>query len=107
MHYKTIILELLQEQYPALHERLRQSRTLLSAVNDHATALKRYHEDQMDRLTQARPDRDPSQIASQALELALLDLRDNLPCESPPDETDDLFSLDEAMAFIRSHTPTA
>ena len=25
MHYKTIVLELLQDQYPALHERLRGS----------------------------------------------------------------------------------
>src|SRR5262249_54838474 len=29
MHYKTIVLEMLQDQYPTLHEQLRASRTLL------------------------------------------------------------------------------
>ena len=32
--YKTIALELIQEQYPALHEQLCQERTLLATVND-------------------------------------------------------------------------
>ena len=30
MHYKTIVLGLMEEQYPALHEQLRKERTLLS-----------------------------------------------------------------------------
>jgi hypothetical protein len=84
MLYKTIVLELIQEQYPALHSQLRNSRTLLRAVNDSACALKRYHEDWTDRLTQARPDKDPSQIASEALELAIELLQGDLPRESPP-----------------------
>ena len=106
MHYKTIVLELIQQQYPALHEQLRQSRTLLQAVNDTATALKRYHEDWTDRLTQAKPDSDPSQIASQALELALEDLRENLPSASPP-SGEEALSLDAAMNYLRRHSPPA
>jgi hypothetical protein len=107
MLYKTIVLELIHEQYPALHEQLRTSRTLLATVNDNANALKRYHEDWTDRLTQAKPDKHPSQIASEALELAILDLRDNFPSESPQDEMNDQISLDDAMAYIRHHTPPA
>ncbi len=39
MHYKTIVLELIQD-HPALHEQLRASRTLLSTVERTAAALK-------------------------------------------------------------------
>jgi hypothetical protein len=105
MHYKTIVLEFLQEQFPTLHEQLRSTRTLLSTVELQAAALKRYHEDWMDRLAQTRPDSDPIQIASQALELAMEDLRDDLSCASKADE--DGPSLDRAMAYLRRHTPTA
>jgi hypothetical protein len=106
MHYKTIVLEFIQYQ-PELYERLRASRTLLSAVNLQAVALKRYHETWMDQLSQAKPDSDPSLIASQALELALEDLREDLPSESLPDETAEPLSLDAAMAFLRRHSPPA
>jgi hypothetical protein len=106
--YIMICQELLQEQYPSLHERLRSSRTLLSTLELQAAALKRYHEDRMDRLTQARPDLDPTMIASQALELALQDLRGDLPCESPPSGSEmESLSLDEAMASLRQATPRA
>jgi hypothetical protein len=107
MLYKTIILELLQDQYPKLHERLRASRTLLSTLDQQATALKRYHEDWKDKLAQAKPDSDPVQMASEALELALHDLRENLPFESEPTGAEETFSLDAAMAYLRNHTPPA
>jgi hypothetical protein len=107
MLYKTIVLELLQEQHPALHERLRQERMLLQALNDYAIALKRHHETWIDRLATKRPDSEANQIASEAMELALVDLREDLPSESAPDATDTLFSLDEAMAFVRRATPSA
>jgi hypothetical protein len=108
MHYKTIVLELLQEQYPKLHDQLRASRTLLSTIDLQAAALKRYHEDRMDQIAQAKPGREESQIASEALELALEDLRDNLPSESATDDdATEPLSLDAAMAFIRNHTPPA
>jgi hypothetical protein len=105
MLYKTITLEFIQAQ-PALYERLRASRTLLSTVDLQAAALKRYHETWMDRLSQSKPDSEPLQIASQALELALEDLRENLPSGSPTDEADPL-SLDAAMDFLRRHSPSA
>ncbi len=107
--YKTMTLELIRQEYPALHERLRSARTLLSTVELQAAALKRHHEDWMDRIAQSRPDSEPIQIASEALELALQELREELsPCGSAPsDGPTEPLSLDAAMAFIRRTTPTA
>jgi hypothetical protein len=106
MLYKTIILELLQDQYPKLHERLARQRILLSTLNEKADALKRYHETRMEQLTLAKPDSDPALIESQARELALQDLRDDLPCESDPAD-EETFSFDAAMSFISNPTPPA
>ena len=102
MHYKTIILEML-EQRPKMREELRQSRKLLPTLEFYASELKDSHEDWKDRLLQAKPDSDPSQIASEAMELALKDLEDRLPSESHQGESESL-SLDQAMAHIKGHT---
>ena len=107
MHYKTIVLELI-EQHPILHNRLRASRTLLEAVNRHATALKACHESWKNRLAEARPGSEASQIANEALELALQELQADLQQASSPSETEtEPLSLDAAMAFIRRHTSPA
>jgi hypothetical protein len=106
MLYKTIILELLQDQYPTLHEQLRQERRLLPALDQYAMELKASHEACKDQIAQAKPGSDPSRISSEALGLAVQELRDRLPCESPRDETEPM-SLDAAMSFIRQHTPPA
>jgi hypothetical protein len=102
MQYKTIILELL-EQRPQMHEELRKDRKLLPALELYAKELKTSHESWKERLAQATPGSDPSQIASEALELALKDLEDCLPSASPRDESDAL-SFDEAMAHLRHPT---
>ena len=68
--------------------------------------LKASHEAWKEQLSQARPGSDPSQIASEAMELAMQDLRDRLPSASPRDETEPM-SLDAAMNFLRRHTPPA
>ena len=106
--YKTIVLEMIQEQYPALQAALRARRMLLPTVNLQATALKRYHETWIDRLGLKWPERDPIQIASEAMELAIEDLRDDLRCESPPSGTPaEPLSLDAAIASIRRPLPPA
>jgi hypothetical protein len=105
MQYKTIALELIQEN-PELYERLRSSKRLLPAMDAYAIELKASHEACKDQLGQARPGSDPSQIASEAMELAIEQLRDRLPSESPRDEAEPM-SLDAAMAFLRHHTPPA
>ena len=99
MHYKTIALELIQQK-PELYERLRSSKRLLTAMDAYAIELKASHEAWKEQLSQARPGSDPSQIASEAMELAIQDLRDRLPSGSQATEADPL-SLDAAMSFIR------
>ena len=105
--YMTIAHEMIQEQCPALHEQLCRNRTLLATVNDAAIALKRFHETWMDQLSQSKPDSDPIQIASQALELALEDLRQDLLSASEESGAAEPFSLDAAMSYVRHHTPNA
>ena len=103
--YMTIVLELL-EQRPEIHEQLRQERKLLATAARYAEELKCLHQAWTEQLAQARPDSDDSQISSQALELALQELQDSLPSALVQGENGPL-PLDEAMAFLRRHTPPA
>ena len=103
MQYMTIVLELLQER-TELHEQLRLTRRLLPTVETCAQELRDSHFAWTDHLTQASPGSDPSQIASEALEIAIQELVDRLPPVSPLDEQEPL-SLDKAMAFIQNPTP--
>jgi hypothetical protein len=108
MMYKTIVLELLQEQYPALHQQLRRKRTLLKTMNQYAIELRTAHLAWMKELRRASPECDPSQIGSEALELALQHLQGSLPSESPPTgAAEEMFSLDAAMATSHRPTPPA
>jgi hypothetical protein len=102
MQYKTIVLELLQQR-PQIHDQLRKERKLLSTVEKYARELKTSHEAWKETLAQERPGTDQSQIAFEALEMALKDLEDHLPSASHPNDSETL-SLDAAMAFIRNHT---
>ena len=102
MQYKTIVLELLKQR-TELHEQLRLTRRLLPTMETCAKELKASHEAWKETLSQARPDSEPSQIASEALELALNELENRLPSASNLDE-DEALSLDKAMAHIQSHT---
>jgi hypothetical protein len=102
MQYKTIALELLQQR-PQIHDLLRKERKLLPAVEMFARELKTRHEAWKETLGQENPAIDRSQIAFQALEMALKDLEDRLlPALHPNDN--ETFSLDAAMAFIRKPT---
>lgn len=105
MHYKTIVLELLK-QNPATYNQLRSNRRLLPMLELYARELKTSHEAWKDRLEEARPGRSQSQIASEALEMALKEMETFLHLPSPPEESGPL-SVEGAMAFIRSHTPPA
>jgi hypothetical protein len=101
MQYKTIILELLQQR-PQMHERLRQERMLLPTMERYARDLRTRHLEWKELLLEQQPESEPSQIASEALEMALKELEDRLPPESP--ENDGL-TLDAAMTSVRRHTP--
>jgi hypothetical protein len=105
MHYQSQILEMLQQR-PEMYNQFRSTRSLLPAVESYASKLKASHETWKEELAQSRPGSDPTQIASEALELALKEMEDHLPSASPPNE-DDLLSLDGAMDYLRRHMPRA
>src|SRR5476651_2469637 len=98
MQYKTIVHELLQQR-TELHEQLRLTRRLLPTIETCATELKASHEAWKETVSQANPGSEPSQIASEALEMAVRELEDRLPAELPADDQEAL-SLDAAMAFV-------
>ena len=102
MQYKTIVLELLQQQ-TEFHELLRTTRRLLPTLEICAQQLKDCHEAWKEILSQAKPDSDPSQINSQALELAIKDIEDRLLSLSPQDDGE-LPTLENAMAYLVGHT---
>jgi hypothetical protein len=106
MLYKTIVLEFLQDQYPQLSERLRAQRMLLATVNLQAAALKRYHETWMDRLALVKPGDDESLIASEALALAVEDLRGNFGSEPENGEDAETSTLGGAMMLHSYPMPT-
>ena len=102
MQYKTIVLELLKER-TQLYEQLRKKHKLLSTVELYARELKSSREAWKDLLVQMRPGSAPSQVASEALEMALKELEERLPSASRRDGNQAVF-LDAAMMFIRRHT---
>lgn len=104
MHYKTMVLALLQEQ-TQIYESLRQSRTLLPALDQLARELKHYHEEGMIAMSRTHPLSSPEQISSEALEGAIQELRDSLSVKSPTE--DPAFSLDAVLAFLARPTPPA
>ena len=103
MQYKTIVLELLKER-TELHEQLRLTRRLLPTVETCARELKASHETWKVTLAKSQPESHPSQISSEAMEMALRELEDRLPTVSHQDETE-LPTLDGAMAYLAGHTP--
>ena len=105
MLYKTIVLELFQNR-PQVHEKLRRQRMLLKAMEFYASELKDLHEAWKQHLSETTPDSDQSQIASQALELALKELEGILPSDSSTEEADQP-SLDDFMTYLRDRTPPA
>jgi len=102
MQYKTIVLQLLEQQ-PEIYNQLRKQRQVLPAMEHYANELRTLHLAWKATLNQTAPDSDPCQIASEALEMALKDLEDRLQSGSPQDGLE-VLSLDQAMAFIRRHT---
>jgi len=101
MQYKTITLHLL-EQYPQIYDPLRKQRRLLTTLESYAMQLRARHLSLKEALMRLHPESDESQIASEALEIALKEMEDRLSSGSVPQESGPL-SLDQAMAFIRRH----
>jgi predicted DNA-binding protein len=72
-----------------MYERLRCQRMVMTALDQYARELKNRHQRWKEQLGRTRPG-SASQIASEALELALKDMEDRL---SP--DSDETHSLDE------------
>ena len=87
MLYKTITLELIQEQ-PELYEQLRSGKRLLPAMDSYSIDLKARHEAWKETIGRKRPGSDPRQVTAEALELAIEELRDRLLCVSSKDEAE-------------------
>jgi len=103
--YKTIVTEMLLDR-PGRHEQLRVRGTLLQSMEQLALALKACHLSWMTQLDETRPGSDPSQISSEALELALQELQESLPPASQlSGEEMEPLSLDAAMTFLQRHMP--
>jgi hypothetical protein len=104
--YKTIVLELLQDQYPGLCSQLKKERALLPALDHYGRSLKSFHERWLEQAGIQKPELDRVVAMSQALELAIEDLKETLSSDFPPSgqEADGL-SLDEAMTHIRQAMP--
>ena len=102
MQYKTIIYEMLQQR-PQMHDQLRKSRKLLPTLELYAKELKSSHEAWKEMLGQLRPRSQPSQIASEALEMALKQMEDHLPSALSQDGNEAQV-LDAAMLFLRRPT---
>src|SRR5580765_6117818 len=103
MQYKTIVLCLL-EKHPEIREPLQKHRRMLPTLDLYAKELRANHLAWKEVLSQASPGSDESQIASEALELALKDLEDRLQFGFLSDDQEPL-PIDAAIAFIRRHTP--
>jgi hypothetical protein len=102
MQYKTIALELLKH-HRGTYNQLRKNRALLATMELLAKELRTRHEMWKDSLSEARPGINKSQIASEALELALTELKGSLDSASRSESGEPL-SLDAAMTFIRTRT---
>jgi hypothetical protein len=102
MQYQPIVQGLLEQQ-TQLHEKLRLTRRLLPTIKACAKELKASHEEWTETLSQARPDSNPMQIESEALEIAVKEMEDRLQNESQVSDQEGL-SLDAAMAFIKGPT---
>lgn len=103
MQYKTIVLELLKQR-TELHEQLRLTRRLLPTLETCSLQLRASHLTWKAKLSKGNPGSDPSQIASEAMELAVKELEDRLPSVSQTDDHEAM-SLDATIASVASRTP--
>ena len=111
MQYKTIVLELIWQQ-TELYEELRTTRRLLPMMERWASELKAKHEVWKEALWLLKPGSQPSQITSEALEMAVHEMENRLrtapgPSSGPGMDEPEALSLDKAMAYVRSRSLNA
>lgn len=82
MQYKTIILELIQQNEP-LHDRLRSQRNLLATVDRLAAQLKADHETYLNEMTMQEPAASRPAVSQQAFEMAIKEAEEQLMAMTP------------------------
>jgi hypothetical protein len=82
MQYKTIILELIQQNEP-LHDRLRSQRNLLTTVDRLAAQLKADHETYLNEMTMQEPAASWPAVSQQAFEMAIKEAEEQLTAMTP------------------------
>ena len=82
MQYKTIILELIQQNEP-LHDRLRSNRSLLATVDRLAAQLKAEHEIYLNEMTMQEPTASRPAASQQAFEMAIKEAQEQLVAMTP------------------------
>lgn len=102
MNYKTVTLELLQDQ-PQLYDRLKRDRLLLAALEACSTDLRTRHLALARQLSQSRPEASLEQTSLEAYEIAVHELHQRIEAAALPDES---IRADQLIDFIRLHTPT-
>jgi len=102
MFYLTIVHRLLQDR-PEIQRELKRTGALRSTVERYAVDLQTEHARWTDELRQRRPASSPTQLASEALELAVQELADRLGGVESADEAG--LSLDGVMASVIRRTP--
>jgi len=92
------------KQRPNLHDRLASSGRLTSTMEQLAVQLRDNHRQLTEQLREARPGSADIQLNSEAMEIAVNEIEQTLPDESPEND-EAVFSLDAAIAYVRRHTP--
>jgi hypothetical protein len=105
LHYKGIILEWLVE-HPAVYRRLLKKRLLKTTLKVYASKLMERHYVWQRRLAHMNPPRELSQLADDALPVALKELEYSLLAGLPPEQVKPLPML-EAMALVKRRSPLA
>jgi glutamine synthetase type III len=91
LYYKTMILELIQQR-PETYKCLYKERQILPALHKYSKVLKAGHEAWNERLLKAKPDSDPSQLATEALEIALKELKAAWDTQESSDQDEKVLS---------------
>jgi hypothetical protein len=99
MRYKTMALKVLR-QNPELYQRLHSTRRFLPTLRLFAMKLKLSHKVWKKVLSRSAPGPDKGQIAGEALEQALLDLKDFMGKNFPPEEESEPLTAEGPKAFI-------
>ncbi|MEZ6129177.1 MAG: hypothetical protein R3C59_10885 [Planctomycetaceae bacterium] len=100
MQYKTMVMELLEEN-ERLREKLRGEGKLLTVLDVLAGNLRRRHRELMGEMQGSRTDGGFSGISSEALEIAVQEMRDRMTAFS---DCDEIMDLDQIMREVVRHS---